>query len=167
MTIEASGEGLMWLEATLTVDTSAYATGELMGKAAGGTGVASNPIELALPDTWNRAHGYLIQSVALVDQASQRAAIDVVFFNADPSATTFTDQAALDIADADMDKIAGVASVTTYASFADNAFGQATNLGIVAVQPGDTLYACLVSRGAPTYAAANDLRLRVGVVRLS
>lgn len=167
MSIEASGEGLMWLEATLTIDTALYAAGDLMGAAAGGTGVASNPIELVLPDTWNRAHGYLIQSVALVDLDKENAAIDVVFFNAEPDGTTFTDNAALDVADADMDKVAGVASINTYASFSDNSFGQATNLGIVVAQPGDTLYACLVARSGPTYTAANDLRLRVGIVRLS
>ncbi len=144
------------LEVDLTVDTNAYASGDLIGA----------KLSLTVPP-WAAGDtaGFLIQSVSLKDLAKQNAAIDVVFFHADPSGTTFTDNAALDVADADVSKIAGFAQVLTYASFNDNSYAQAGNLAIPVVMPaGATLYACLVSRGTPTY-AASDLSLRVGIVR--
>jgi hypothetical protein len=86
-------------------------------------------------------------------------ALDVVLFDSDPSATTFTDQAALDIADADLLKVIGVVSVTTWYAFADNSVGQARNLAIPVSSAG-SLYACLVSRATPTFAAATDVTIR-------
>ena len=144
------------LEVDLTVDTNAYASGDLIGA----------KLSLTVP-YWQAGDttGFLIKSVSLKDLSKQNAAIDVVFFHANPSGTTFTDNAALDIADADLANVAGFAQVTTYASFNDNSYGQASNLALPVIMPaGATLYACLVSRGTPTY-AASDLSLRVGIGR--
>ena len=142
------------LEADLTVDTSAYAAGDLIGA----------KLSITLPAWATGKRGFLIQSVSLQDLAKQSAAIDVLFFHADPSGTTFTDNAALDVADADVASIAGFAQLLTYSNFNDNGYAQAGNLALPVVVDGSTLYACLVSRGTPTY-AASDLKLRVGIVR--
>jgi hypothetical protein len=164
MTIQAGPQ--VWLEATLTVDTSAYASGDHIGKAAAGNGVASNPVAITLPTDWAYPCAILVQNVMLVDEAKQNAAIDVLFYNQNPSATTFTDNSATDVADADMEKVAGAVSLTTYFSLNDNSFAQATNCGVEVVMKAGTLYVSLVSRGTPTYAAADDLRLKVGVIKL-
>jgi hypothetical protein len=149
------------IQPALTVDTSAYASGDLISKA--GTVLS---ITSAMPAD-QRGRAGIIQSIGLVDQAKQSAAIDVVFFNANPTATTFTDNAAFDIDDSDMAKIIGYASITSYASFNDNSFGFVGNLAMeFALNGSTTLYAALVSRGAPTYAAATDLVLTVGILRI-
>lgn len=158
MTKVASSQNLAIVELDVTVEAAAYATGDLIG----------GKLSLALPDWFaTGAAGFLIQSVSVVDQAKQSVALDIVFFNADPSGTTFTENAALDIADADMAKIAGYAQVLSYAAFNDNSFGQAQNLAIpvATVEDGQTLYAAIVSRGAPTFAATTDVKLRVGILK--
>lgn len=145
--------------ATPAVDTNIYASGDLVG----------TKITLTSATRVATGRGRVV-SVTLVDQAKQSAAIDVVFFNADPSGTTFTDNAALDVADADALKFAGHVSIVAgnYAAFADNSAATVAVSGMgIAVQPtdGQTLYACLVSRGTPTYAAATDLKLSVGIIQ--
>jgi len=98
-------------------------------------------------------------SVTLGDLDKQDIALDLVIFNADPTGTTFTDDSALTIADADIPKICGVTSIDTYYDFADNSVATKPNIGIVCEASGsDDLYACLVSRGAGTY-TANSLSL--------
>lgn len=140
----------------LSVDTSAYASGDLLGakltlssaiRTSGGTGI--------------------IESIVLTDLAKQNAQIDVVFFDSNPSATTFTDNAALDIADADLEKIIGHVTIyaSDYISFSDNAVATVRNLGLAFQASGsDDIYACLVVRGTPTY-AADDLALRVTILQ--
>lgn len=92
-------------------------------------------------------------SVTVGDLDKQNQPCDVVIFNSDPS-STFTDDAALTIADADIPKICGSASViaTDYIDFVDNSVGTKTNIGLVCEAVGtDDLYACIVSRGTGTY----------------
>lgn len=148
------------LQATPAVDTSAYAAGDLIGSAA-----------IMLPKALGVGHkerAGLIQSVTIIDLAKQAADIDVVFFDEKPTGTTFTDNAAFDPADADLDKIIGYASVTDYSSFNDSAIGQVNNLVIpfVLADLGAPLWAALVSRGTPTFSAAADLTLKVGILPL-
>lgn len=147
-------------EAVPVCDTSAYASGDLIGDAA---------LKLEFPvGHEQKERAGLIQSVSIIDLAAQAADIDVVFFDEEPDNTTFTDNAAFDPADADMEKIIGVASVTDWKSFSDNAFGQDHNIVLPFVLTGiyDALWAVPVSRGTPTFAAATDLRIRVGILPL-
>jgi len=165
-----------FVEATPTIEaSSAYSAGDSIGAAvislAGATAetgglTAAEVREAAGWGTGNETHGGMIQSVILTDLGKQSAEIDVVFFDADPSQTTFTDNAALDVDDADLLNIVGVAAVTTWKDFSDNSVGQTLNLAIpfVLEDGGNTLYAALVSRGTPTYASTADLTLRVGVL---
>ena len=160
MTGEARSTLQRYVEATPSISTDAYAAGDLIGSAA---------IELVAAtdgDAVNaEKHGGMVQSVVITDLAAQSASLDVVFFDANPSSTTFTDNAAFDPADADIVNIVGVASVTDWKAFNDNDVGQALNLAMPFVlDSGNTLYAVLVSRGTPTYGAATDLTLRVGVL---
>lgn len=147
------------LEVDVTVEAAAYAAGDLIG----------GKLSITVPP-WaaGGGAGFLIQSVAVVDQAKQSAALDVLFFNEDPSATTFTENAPLDVADGDMGKIVGFASLSVYTALNDNSFGLIGNLALpcVLAAGGSTLYAAIVSRGAPTFAATTDVKLRIGLVRL-
>lgn len=146
-----------FLSASPTVDTSAYAAGDLIG------GKLSFDLSF-----FKGGPSLLIQSALLVDEAKQSAAIDIVLWDSNPSGTTFTDQAALDIADADVPKIVGIIPFSFYSAFADNGIGWAGNLAMpLRVDPtlaSPTLYAALVSRGTPTFAAATDVTLRLGFI---
>ena len=109
----------------------------------------------------------IIQSIVLVDQAKQSLAVDILFFNSDPSATTFTDNAVLDVADADLLKAIGHVSILAadYTALNDNSLATKTNLGIAFNTTGSTtLYAAIIARGTPTFAATNDLQLMTTVL---
>jgi len=135
------------------VNTDAYASGDLLGSKLTLTG--------AYPDSPREP---FLVSVAIQDLTAQNATIDVVIFDSDPDGTTFTNNSALDIADADLPKIIGVVQVSDYYAFADNSVGIASGISIAAKPlAGADLYACLVSRGTPTY-AANELSVSFGFV---
>lgn len=139
---------------TPVIDGNIYAAGDAMGGKLTLTGIVPKGASVGM-----------IRSIVIVDQDNEKAPIDVVFFAADPSGTTFTNNGALDVADADALKVAGVVSILAadYVSFADNAV--ATKQCALAVAPADgrTLYAALVCRATPTYTAATDLQLTVVV----
>ena len=139
--------GVWYIEQAVTVEAAAYATGDLVGG------------KLTLSSS---AFGGLIQSVAITDLAKQSIAKDVVFFDTNPDGTTFTENSALDIADADLVNVLAVVTVVDWFSFADNSIGQALNLAIPFVNT--PLYAAIVERGAPTYASTSDLTIRVGLL---
>jgi len=141
-----------------TCDTSAYATGELIGGKLTFTG--------AMREKYGTG---VIHSVVIADKAKQNVALDIVLFDSDPSSTTFTDQATLTIADADLLKVVGVISVvaTDYKSFADNSVADLKNIGLIVKSNSSStsLYGCLVSRGTPTYASATDLQIKLKILQ--
>ena len=142
--------------AQVGVDGNIYASGEGMG----GKLTLSNAIRVA-------AGSGLLQSITIHDLSNQKGALDVIIFNADPSGTTFTNNAALDVADADLIKIIGYVSIyaSDYISFADNAVATKSGLAMpVDIAAGRDLYACVVSRGTPTY-TANELGIVFGFLQ--
>lgn len=157
MTGIAHSQMLRYVEATPTIDTGAYATGELIGSEA-------IVLEGAVGgDAGSKLVGGILQSVVITDLSKQSANLDVIFFDVDPSNTTFTDNSAFDADDADLLNIIRTVSVTDWKAFNDNSQGQAHNLATPFVlDTGNSLWAVLVSRGTPTY-SATALTLRVGV----
>ena len=108
----------------------------------------------------------MIQSVIVTSLTTVSIDMDIIFFDADPSATTFTENAALDINDADLINIIGIAQITAWSTFADNEAGQSLQLALPFVgEVGDSLFATIVTRGAPTFVGTGDITLRVGVLR--
>lgn len=154
-------KNLRYIELTPTIDTSAYATGELIGL----TGAAPLIFDNATSgDNSSGTRGGVIQSVVITDLAKQSANLDLVIFDTNPSNTTFTDQAAFDPDDVDILNIVGVVAITDWKAFSDNSVGVANNLAIPFIlDTGNQLYAAIVSRGAPTY-GANDLTIRLGII---
>ena len=149
-----------YVEQTITAEAAAYATGDLIGGAV---------IELvgAVPGDAGQAgsQGGIIQSVIITDLAAQTANIDVVFFDANPTNTAFLDNSAFDVHDTDLRDVIGVVAITDWKSFSTNSIGQAMNVVLpFTLDSGSTLYAALISRGAPTFASTTDLSLRVGIL---
>lgn len=145
---------------TPAVDTSAYATGEVVGGLLTFT-------DAVRPTT---GAGILI-AAGISDKSAQAQDLELVIFESSPSASTLTDQAAFDPADADISKIVAVISFGSGSRFAfsDNGFKYVGSLaypvrardasGLVS----GTLYGVLVSRGTPTFAAASDVSVRIMV----
>ena len=150
-----------YAEVTPTIDTSAYATGELI--LIGGSAMKFAPV-VDGGATSAKLSG-ILQSVISSDAAKQSVNLDLVLWDAEPTATTFTDQAALAIADADLKNLIGTIHVTDWSAFSNNSLGQALQLALPFVlDSGDALYGALISRGAPTYVAADDITVKLGVI---
>lgn len=155
--VGAVGGHTVTLQQTPTVSTSpAYTAGDAIG----GKISFTSAVRAASPGSG------MIHSIGISDLAKQDSAIDIIFFSADPSGTTFTDNTALDIADADLTKIIGIKKLvaTDYSDFADNACACVGNVGLpFKLASGTTLYACLIARGTPTFASTNDITVTLGV----
>jgi len=149
-----------YIEQTPTITASAYATGDLIGSAA---------VEFtgAVPGDTNNSEtlGGLLQSVIVTDLGKQSSSLDIVFFDVNPSNTTFTENSAFDPHDTDILNIVGTVAITDWKAFNDNSQGQAFNLAMPFIlDSGNILYAAVVSRGAPTYASTTDLTIRLGII---
>lgn len=110
----------------------------------------------------------IVENLKLSDLGKQNGVVYVVFFKADPSGTTFTDNAVLDIADADMSKCIGHVKIeaTDYASFNDNSVAAVKAIGLAfKLTSGTSLYACLLSGDTKTYTSTSDLELEVGILQ--
>jgi hypothetical protein len=110
----------------------------------------------------------LLQSFTIVDLAMQNAAMSVYLFKEDPAAGTYTNDAELDIHDTDIALCIGCFNVLAgdYLSAKDNSIACVTNLGVLCrATILTTLYAVMKTTGAPTYAAATDLKLIFGFRR--
>ncbi len=111
----------------------------------------------------------VVHTIRLTDLGKQDAAIDVLIFDVFPSGTTFTDNAALDIADADLPGLCGIAKIVAgdYSDFNDNSAACIRSAGIAYDLAGGnaTLYAALVARGTPTYTSTSDVTLKLGMLQ--
>ncbi|MDZ4253546.1 MAG: hypothetical protein U1A72_13345 [Sulfuritalea sp.] len=107
--------------------------------------------------------GWILRAVTVTDKAKQSANLDLILFDSDPSGSTFTDNTAQTIVDADLVKIAGFVQITSYAAFADNSVGrgEVTREQPVILAADQKFYGCLVARAGPTYVALGDLLVRL------
>lgn len=128
-----------------TVDTSAYASGDTIGAKMTFTGVCSMGKQRAQ-----------ILGVQILDKAKQSADIDVVLFNTSAPGGTYTDNAAITIADANLPNIQAEISITTHKTFNDNSISYSSEVirPVMCDTPGN-LYGYMISRGTPTYAASD------------
>lgn len=136
----------------LTVDTAAYSINDCIGG-----------IHLFL-GAFGASHAGIIQNVVLTDKNFKNKQVTLYFFNANPSASTLTDQAPLVIAAADQPKVVGIYTITQFYALAASGYGVGLNLGIAVKSTGTTLYVAMVAAEAVTYTAANDLSLNISIV---
>ncbi len=149
-----------FVAASPVADTSIYASGDLIG----GKLTFTNAVRTAAPT------GYVV-SITITDLAAQSADLDLVLFSSDPTATTFTDQSAFDVADADISKVLGVVSFASGSRYAwvDNGVKHTASLLIPvkgetsAGLPSSTIYGALVSRGTPTFASSSDVTVTLAI----
>ncbi len=144
-----------YVDVTLsTLETAALADGDIMCVTTEVTGAFTN----------NDGTG-VIQSIHVLDEADQGVAFDLVFFSANTSLGTAN--AAPSISDADARTILGRVRVNAadYIDLGGSRTATLTGVGL-GVKSGsgvDDMWVSAISRGAPTYAAATDLKLRIYV----
>lgn len=141
------------LSAVPTTAAGAYAVGDVVGTLM----TISNAARAG-------ALSGVIESIIVADKANVASNLDLMLFGANPSASTFTDNAAYTVNVADFDKFIPGANV-------DNVFAAAGNrvvsyippAGIPYVLTTTTLYAVLVARTGFTLASVSDIKLILGV----
>ncbi len=148
--------------ATPTVSLTAYTAKDNMGGKITFTDLTDKFNDA--PNNTGRIISVVLANAAAVAQVNT---IRVFFFNADPTASTLTDAAAMDIGDADLGQVIGQVAVTvaTYGDLgADNTVGGIHNLNI----PFDlgtrtSLFAAMQVVGAEDLAGTDDIILTVGL----
>ncbi len=146
---------IQYVDVTLSLDTSAYGSGDLIADT---QAVASAVYQ-------NNAKG-VIQSVTVVDEDDQKAAIDIYFLSANN--TLGTENSAPSISDANARDILGFVSVAAadYKDLGGVSVACKTGVGIVVKPATDTttIYVAVVSNAStPTY-TASGVKLRIGVL---
>lgn len=135
---------------TVTAGT-AYASGNVLGSLQNVTGTIRN----------NTALSGSIQNVQVMVNTggANVTSVDLVLFKANPSASTFTDRAALAINAADLSKVAHVIHLTDKTAIGSGAIFQSADLDrVYKVASGVTqLWAVLVVTGTPTFTATTDV----------
>lgn len=141
-----------FIDVTLTLDTSAYATGDVLAD----TQVVSNAMRVA------DGLGTL-QSIVVLDEDDQGIAFDVVFLSANVSLGT--ENAAVSITDANARNWLGLVSIAggDYVDLGGSRVAVKMNLGLVVKPATGTrdLYVGAIGRGTATYTAAG-IKLRLG-----
>lgn len=144
------------ISATPTLDTNAYASGDLMCSIT----TLSSVFDIG---------GAVLHSVVVKDKAAQAGALDIVVIESSTlPGSTLTLNAAFNPVDADLDSIIGVVSVTAadYVTWSGNAVATKGNIGLLLAPKSSekNLYFVLVSKDAKTY-AASSLILDFGFLR--
>ncbi len=142
------------IDVTLTLDTNAYASGDLMADAQ------------EIPNTFGTSETFatgVLQSLTLIDKDNNGMAVDL-FFTDDPT-TWGTENSAVSITDAIADGIMGFVSVATsdYVSVGSQQIAHLNNLSMVlkGQRKIPSLWIAAVARGSGTF-AADGIVLRLG-----
>lgn len=140
------------ISVTPVITTDAYTSGDAVGGVQDIGGL-------------NAAYGTVpyIESLTVIDKGNQKAALTILFFNANPEAATITDNAAFAFS-TDIDSLIGKIDVAgaDYSTFDSMAVATLKDIDL-ALKPasGSTIYAVVVTTGTPTY-AVGDLIFRYG-----
>lgn len=105
------------------------------------------------------AIGTTLTRLSVLDAANQKAQLELLFFSANPAASTFTDNAAPVIHANDVAKFVG--RITVYASdylvVGAKAVACIANIGLAMIPAATSLFCVILTPGTPTYAATSDL----------
>ena len=141
------------LDVSLSLDTSAYAAGDVLAE--------MQEVAGALRTT---AGSGVIQSLVVLDKDDQAEPLDIVFMTA--SGSLGTENAAVSISDADAAKIIGVVEIAAgdYVDLANSRIAVLGNLSLLLDGPtGTSIWVGAISRGTGTY-TASGITLRIGIL---
>jgi hypothetical protein len=142
-------------DATVVSTSPAYTAGD----AVGGKRTLANAVKTAGTG--------ILQSIAILDRANQKAAMTVFIFDADPTNATITDNAAFVFSTDDLKVIAQInISASDYVTTNSKAYAIISGLSIpVKAASGTSLYCAVVTTGTPTYAATTDVQIEAGILQ--
>jgi hypothetical protein len=140
---------------TITVSTSVYEAGDCVGG------------KITLTDAMRVSGGSgVLQSITVIDVSATKPALELLLFNADPTAATLTDQAAVALS-TDITKVMHRIPIYTsdYATVASVSIADITVNKVVEAVGSDNLYAAIVATGAHDFVAVTDLKMSFGFLQ--
>lgn len=140
---------------TITVSTSVYEAGDCVGG------------KITLTDAMRVTGGSgVLQSITVIDVSATKPALELLIFNADPTAATLTDQAAVALS-TDISKVIHRIPIYTsdYTTVASVSIADITVNKVVEAVGSDNLYAAIVATGAHEFVAATDLKMSFGFLQ--
>ena len=149
---------------TISSASTAYAAGDMVGAIQTlSCGQGANT-SFSVGSGRNQAP-VLLQDVTIIEQSTQQATFDIIFFDSPP--TVVADNAAAAVSDAQMaSSCLGVVTVDTWKALATNAVGTKANAGLL-LKPATsgTVWAMPVIRTASTFTVASGLVFKYGFSR--
>lgn len=142
---------------TPTVSASPdYSSGDVIGAL-----LTFRPVVLA------NGHDATIQAVTVQCKVVNTAAMDLILFNDNPSASTFTDNSAPTIDVTDMAKVIGVVNITKWTSLGSNSqsIGEANSLTFPVELATTALYGVLIARGTVNLGSTSDITVTLRAYR--
>jgi len=150
------------VQKVLTVAAATYTADDMLGSA------ETELTGVIVPSTVGGGGdntGWIV-GVELVDDNNNTVNAEVIFWDAEPSNTTFTDEAVFDPDERDMENLIGVVKIDDWVSFSNVSVGTAANprpLGFN-LGAGTSLFVAVKTKGTPVYAATDDLTLILSIV---
>jgi hypothetical protein len=137
---------------TLTNSTTAYAAGDRLGTAV-----------ITLSNVFTQSHSMFLTSMHVLDISGQSPSFNVLLFQESPTVAS-ADNAALNIADAEMEKCIGSFVFDgTYITTSANSFAsKEVNLHLMnKVLSNTNLYLVFETVGTPTFTSTTALRMQI------
>ena len=123
---------------TPTIETSAYAAGDVIGEEMTFSGAGRSHIKSGM-----------VQQVTMTDLGAEGKNVELILFDTQLANSTITDNSAFDPADADLLTAVCRITISSHSSFNDNGMSSAGNIACP-VENATTLYGILVAREAVT-----------------
>ena len=137
----------------IVTDTNAYAVGDYIND--------ENEITVFSDALGKGSLSGQITDVIIYDEGAEGKQLELWIFNDDPDGSTFTDNAAFTLVDADLTKVACVIPINTFYSAAANGVGVNHFPGCSIKGATVNLYAAIVAREAVTFDAVDAVSLRI------
>lgn len=149
------GGNLLVIAVTPAVEaTPDYSTGDVLG----------GKMTLANAARVSAGTGYIV-GVRITSQADITVPIDVIFFKADPTNTTWTENAAVAVHASDLTMIVGAVQVFNWFDLGTPVVGFAECRIPFDLASGTSLYAVMIARGTINLASTTDIIIEVTVDR--
>ena len=141
-------------QTVITVDMTVTAAAYVTGAAIGNLQTLAGATRVSAPAGGSGTSGNVLSTLLMSQTAIGTIPMDVFYFSANPTGSTCTDTTAFVLANADRDKVVGIAHVSDWTIGNATATGQQIGPPIpYTLDSATSMFACVVSRGAPTFTA--------------
>lgn len=110
----------------------------------------------------------ILDSITILDRANQKAGLEILIFDANPTNATITDNAAFVYSTDDLKVVARITvSASDYVTLNSKAVVclRALGVAITGADGSTSLYAAVVTTGTPTFAATTDVQVSFGFLQ--